>query len=117
MKRRGIVAVISDFQDQGYEKGLGALRRRHDVVALQLADPREREFPNAGLVALVDPETGERIVVDSGRADVRPLLAATALVEAPTIFKRTRVDALTLSTTESYERRLSAFFKARERRR
>jgi uncharacterized protein (DUF58 family) len=117
MKRRGIVAVISDFQDQGYEKGLGALRRRHDVVALQLVDPREREFPDAGLVALLDPETGERIVVDSGRADVRPLLAATALAEAPAVFKRVRVDALTLSTTESYERPLSLFFKARERRR
>src|SRR4029079_961216 len=53
MKRRGIVAVISDFQDQDYEKGLGALRRRHDVIALQLVDPRERDFPDAGLVALL----------------------------------------------------------------
>ena len=117
MKRRGIVAVISDFQDQGYEKGLGALRRRHDVVALQLADPREREFVDAGLVALLDPETGERVVVDSGRADVRPLLASTALDEAPATFKRTRVDALTLSTAESYERPLQNFFHARGRRR
>jgi len=117
MKRRGIVAVISDFQDEGYEKGLGALRRRHDVIALQLADPREREFPDVGLVALLDPETGERIVVDSARADVRPLLRSDALRTAAGTFKRTRVDALTLSTAESYERPLSAFFAARERRR
>jgi uncharacterized protein (DUF58 family) len=117
MKRRGIVAVLSDFQDRGYEKGLGALRRRHDVIAIHLVDPREREFPDAGLVALLDPESGERIVVDSARADVRPLLASHALSEAPAIFKRARVDALALSTTESYERPLSAFFKARERRR
>ena len=117
MKRRGIVAVISDFQGQGFEKGLGVLRRRHDVIALQLADPRERDFPDAGLVALLDPETGERIVVDASRSDVRPLLEASALRDAPATFRRTRVDALTLSTADSYEKPLVAFFKARERRR
>ena len=60
MKRRGIVAVISDFQAEGYERALGILRRRHDVIALHLQDPREAELPDAGLVALLDPETGER---------------------------------------------------------
>jgi uncharacterized protein (DUF58 family) len=117
MKRRGIVAAISDFQGEGYDKALGVLRRRHDVIAIQLADPREREFPDLGLVALIDPETGQRIVVDASRADVRPWLAASALRDAPEAFRRTRVDALTLSTEESYEKPLGAFFKARERRR
>jgi uncharacterized protein (DUF58 family) len=117
MKRRGIVAAISDFQGDGYERSLGVLRRRHDVIALQLADPREREFPDTGLVALIDPETGDRIVVDASRRDVRPLLQSMALGEAPRVFKRTQVDALALSTAESYEKPLSAFFKARERRR
>ena len=117
MKRRGIVAVISDFQDRAYERALGVLRRRHDVIALHLLDPRESEFPDVGLVALVDPETGERVVVDASRPDVRRRLAATALMETRLAFKRTRVDALTLSTAESYEKPLSAFFKARERRR
>jgi len=117
MKRRGIVAAISDFQGEGYEKGLGVLRRRHDVIAFHLLDPREREFPNAGLVALIDPETGERFVVDASRADVRPHLASLALRDAPETFRRTRVDALTLSTAESYEKPLAAFFKKRERRR
>jgi uncharacterized protein (DUF58 family) len=117
MKRRGIVAVLSDFQDKNYEKRLGALRRRHDVIALQLTDPREGQFPDVGLVALLDPETGERIVVDSSRADVRPLLQSGALLEAPAAFKRARVDALPLSIAASYERPLAAFFASRERRR
>jgi uncharacterized protein (DUF58 family) len=117
MKRRGIVAVLSDFRDEGYEKTLGALRRRHDVIALQLSDPRERAFPAVGLVALLDPETGERVVVDASRPEVRRRLSGGEMDEAVRIFKRTRVDALPLSTTESYERPLSAFFKARERRR
>ena len=117
MKRRGIVATISDFQGRDYERALGVLRRRHDVIALHLTDPREDDFPDAGLVALVDPETGERVVVDASRPEVRPWLRSEALSEAPETFKRTRVDALNLSTAESYERPLAAFFKTRERRR
>src|SRR5207249_8335585 len=94
---------------EGFEKGIGVLRRRHDVIALHLTDPREREFPDVGLVALLDPETGERIVVDASRADIRPHLAARALTDAPATFKRTRVDALALSTAEAYEKPLAAF--------
>ena len=99
------------------DRGLGVLRRRHDVIALHLADPRESDFPDAGLVALIDPETGERVVVDASRPEVRPYLASSALRDAPLTFRRTRVDALTLNTSESYEKPLAAFFKKREQRR
>jgi uncharacterized protein (DUF58 family) len=117
LRRRSIVAVISDFQAVEYELPLGVLRRRHDVIAFQLWDPCEREVPDAGLVALVDPETGRRMVVDTAHAAVRRSLEATSIESAAGIFKRTRVDALTLSTAEPYEWPLSRFFKARERRR
>ena len=117
MKRRGIVAVISDFQAVGYEKSLGVLRRRHDVVALHLLDPRETELPDAGLVALLDPETGERRVVDLGDPDVRRRLLPSHRAQAREAFRRTRVDALPLDTSASYERPLRQFFDARERRR
>ena len=117
LKRRSIVALLSDFQATGYERALGVLRRRHDVVALHLVDPREEELEAAGLVAFADPETGERFVADTGRADVRRALAVSGLVAARQIFKKTRVDALRLSTAESYERPLQGFFEARGRRR
>jgi uncharacterized protein (DUF58 family) len=117
LRRRGIVAIISDFQATGYERALGALRRRHDVVALHLQDPREAEIPAAGLVALTDPETGQRIVADTARPEVRRALADPVFERARQVFKKTRVDAVTLSTAESYERPLQGFFKARERRR
>jgi uncharacterized protein (DUF58 family) len=116
LRRRGIVAVISDFQAEGYERALGVLRRRHDVIAIRLSDPRENAVPAAGLVALRDPETGERFVVDTSDPRVRRRLSQGA-VAAEDVFKRARVDALALSTTESYERPLNAFFKKRERRR
>jgi uncharacterized protein (DUF58 family) len=117
LKRRGIVAVLSDFQDENYEKPLGILRRRHDVVAIHLWDPREREVPEVGLVALLDPETGERIVVDTEDPIVRRNLQAARLVATADVFKRRHVDALTLSTAAAYDTPLAAFFKAREKRR
>jgi uncharacterized protein (DUF58 family) len=117
MKRRGIVAVISDFQDGGYEKPLGILRRRHDVVAIHLWDPAEIDVPPAGLLALRDPETGQLRVVDTSDPAVRRRLRAGTLTEAQEVFRRTRVDVLPLSTVESYERPLASFFKAREKRR
>jgi uncharacterized protein (DUF58 family) len=117
LRRRGIVAVISDFQATGYERALGALRRRHDVIALHLQDPREREVIPTGLVAFTDPETGQRIVADTARGDVRRALADQGFDEARRTFKKTRVDSLTLSTAESYEGPLRGFFRARERRR
>jgi len=117
MKRRGIVAVVSDFQDKGYERPLGILRRKHDVVALHLWDPREAEIPDAGLVTIVDPETGRRAIVDTADPAVRRRLRAATLEEAEEIFRRANVDVLPLSTAESYDKPLAAFFKARERRR
>jgi uncharacterized protein (DUF58 family) len=117
LKRRGIVAVVSDFQAEGYERALGVLRRRHDVVALHLHDPREENVPAVGLVAFADPETGQRVIADTSRPEVRRALRAPGFATAQAVFRKTRVDALALSTGESYERALSGFFKARERRR
>jgi uncharacterized protein (DUF58 family) len=117
LRRRSIVAVLSDFQAEDYERPLGILRRRHDVIALQLWDPCERVLPEAGLVSFLDPETGERVVVDTSDGPTRQALSVATLEAAREAFRRTRVDALALSTAEAYERPLSAFFKARERRR
>jgi uncharacterized protein (DUF58 family) len=117
MKRRGIVAVISDFQARAYQRPLGMLRRRHDVIALHLFDPREEELPKVGMVALRDAESGEVRVVDTADAPTRQRLAARQRTETAEILRRARVDALALSTGESYEQPLATFFKSRERRR
>mgnify|MGYP000139884007 FL=1 len=117
MKRRGIVAVISDFQDGDLQRSLGLLRRRHDVVALHLWDPREVEMPDAGMVTFADPETGEVRVVDTSDPWVRARLATVSLETTREALRRAGVGVLSLSTAESYERALSAFFAARERRR
>ncbi len=117
MRRRGIVVVISDFQARGWEHAVGMLRRRHDVVALHLVDPREEEVPPVGLVALADPETGELRVVDTDDPGARRRLATSQRAATADLLRRANVDALVLSTAESYEGPLASFFKARERRR
>jgi uncharacterized protein (DUF58 family) len=73
----GLVVVISDFRDQReWERPLGALRLRHAVVAIEVGDPAEAELPAVGRLALVDPETGELVRVDSSNSRLRERFAA-----------------------------------------
>ena len=117
LKRRSIVALISDFQDHGYEKALAALRRKHDVFALHVSDPREAALPDVGLVRLVDPETGDLVVLDTADPKVRAALAPAALEETRGALRQCNVDFLSLTTAEPYDRPLQGFFKGREKRR
>lgn len=59
LKRKSIVVVLSDFRSEGYQPELALLARKHDVIAIRLSDPLDKEFPATGLVELEDPETGE----------------------------------------------------------
>lgn len=117
LKRRAIVAIISDFQDHGYEKGLAALRRKHDVFALHLVDPRDKNMPDIGLVRLADPETGEVVVLDTSDPRVRAALMPPDAEETRAGLRQCGVDSLALATSEPYDRPLQGFFKGRERRR
>jgi uncharacterized protein (DUF58 family) len=71
VKRRTIVFLISDFEADGYDKPLRAAARRHDLIAVEVYDPAEKTLPDAGLVSLIDSETGEEIIVDSSDEDFR----------------------------------------------
>jgi uncharacterized protein (DUF58 family) len=65
-RERGLVVVLSDLPLQsGLERSLGALGRRHDLIVVEVRDPRERELPAMGPLALVDLETGRRVSVDT----------------------------------------------------
>ena len=67
-RQPGLVVVISDFRDQrAWERPLGSLRVRHSVLAVEIGDPREAELPAVGHLALVDPETGRTVEVDTSR--------------------------------------------------
>jgi hypothetical protein len=97
---------------------LGRLARRHDVVALQLVDPRERALPAAGLVTMWDPETDAWRRIDTSDASVRAWFAGRAGEFDRGLERGLRernADLLRLETGRSYAEPLLGFFRRRER--
>jgi len=73
----GLVVVISDFRDQeDWIRPLGAIAAHHSLMAVEVRDPRETRLPDVGHLALVDPETGELVQIDTSRKRVRDRFAA-----------------------------------------
>jgi uncharacterized protein (DUF58 family) len=109
-RQAGLVAVISDFRDQeDWTRPLGALRERHSVVAVEVRDPREGTLPAVGHLALVDPETGEHIEVDTSRRGLRERFEQLESERRERVAKelrRLRVDHVVLSTDSDWLREL-----------
>ena len=102
----GLVVLISDFRDQhAWERPLGSLRMRHSVLAIEVVDPRELELPAVGHLMLVDPETGARVEVNTGRRRIRERFAELERERREVVAKelrRLRVHHTTLSTDEEW---------------
>ena len=75
-RTRGLVTVVSDFRDDGWQAPLRALAQRHTVTAIEITDPREAELPDVGQLVLVDPETGRTVEADTASPRVRAAFAA-----------------------------------------
>jgi uncharacterized protein (DUF58 family) len=81
-RRRGLVVVISDFLgDSDWERPLRALGTRHELLAIEVLDPRELELPDVGLLTVVDPESGQTLEVPTGDAAFRARFAEGAAQE------------------------------------
>ena len=118
LRRRSVLFVVSDFLADGWRPVLGRLARRHDVIAVQLVDPRERELPDVGTVALQDAETGAWRWVDTASPRVRDALRARVArfdAELSGAVEEGGADLLRLDAGEPYGERLLAFFRRRER--
>jgi uncharacterized protein (DUF58 family) len=102
----GLVVIVSDFRDQhGWTRPLGVLRARHSVLAIEVGDPREAEVPAVGRLALVDPETGRRVEVDTSSPHLRERFAALERERREGVareLKRLRVDHVRLSTEDDW---------------
>jgi len=119
-RRRAVVFIISDFIARDWESPLKLLSARHEVVAVTVADPRERELPAAGMIELRDAETGERRTIDSSSSAVRRAYAALAEKrerEVRDALRRCAVDRIEISTHRPFTRDLAAYFRMKERRR
>lgn len=116
VRRHGVVFVISDFIDVGYDRALQRAGRRHDLIAITVEDPRESWLPDVGFIALHDAETGEQIVVDCGHAPAREAFAARQARAAETrsrTFRRLAVDEIRVAATGDYVEPLVRFFQGR----
>jgi uncharacterized protein (DUF58 family) len=122
IRRRSLVVVVSDFISKpGWEQALGRLARRHEVVALQVSDPREDELPDVGSIYVEDTETGEQIFVDTSDRGFRTRLKEAADERQAAIEEATRsagVDLHPIRTDEDLVRsllRISALRRSRRR--
>jgi uncharacterized protein (DUF58 family) len=120
VRRRGTVFVVSDFiSEPGWEKPLGQLAQRHEVVAVRLLDPMELELPDLGLIPIRDAETGEQLMVDTSDAGFRKRFARIAAqreAELRESLTRAGVDTLELSTDDDLVNAIRRFTDLRKRR-
>ncbi len=120
MHRRCVAFLLSDFQCDGYARQLGILGRKHDIIALDISDPREHEMPDAGLVLLEDSETGELAMLDTSSRAARNAYAAKSL-ERKMLLKQMlrsmKVDSLEVETGRDYVADLARLFRSRACRR
>lgn len=117
-KRRCICFLISDFLGTGFEGALRSLAARHDVIGIRVYDRLDRELPAAGLLQVVDAESGEQRVIDTNSSFVRyeyeeDFHRHTAWLQA--LFRKSGADLLHLQTGEDYVNVLQKFFINRSR--
>lgn len=120
LRRRTIAFVLSDFQDDGFERALRVAARKHDVVPIRIADRLETELPAAGLAWIEDPESGAVTRVDLADRRVRARYAEAARADDERLgrlFARLQLDHVAVRADDAdYVGPLAAFFQARARR-
>ena len=119
LRHRAVVAVLSDFRATDWQDDLKYLATRHDVVAITVDDPREIELPDAGWVELADAESGERLLINTTKRDMRVRLRIAAEAARATRAKTLEqigVDHLALRTDQAYAQALHHVFARRARR-
>jgi uncharacterized protein (DUF58 family) len=132
-KRKAVVFLMSDFQATGWEHALRLVARRHDLIPIEIFDPRERHPLPAGssedggerglvpmgLVLVEDPETGEAVWLDTDSPQVREAFTQAARreeLDRHEFFRRNKIDFISVDASRPYLDPLVRFFRLRERR-
>ena len=120
VNKRAITFLVSDFIDGDYDRIIGALARKHDLIAIEVIDPREEELPDVGLIKLRDAESDRERWVDTGdrrvRARFRDFWRAHREARHK-VFARNRIDFISVRTDLPYIKPIVDFFRLREARR
>jgi uncharacterized protein (DUF58 family) len=118
-KKRTIAFLISDFIDDGYDRILKTISRRHDMIAVELTDPREMTLPPAGLMVLRDAETGADRWVDTSDPKIRMEFEQYWRGRAAarrSMFLRSKVDSIPIRVDRPYIKPIVDFFQVRAQR-
>jgi len=120
-RRRGLAVVVSDFiTTPGWERPLRGLAARHQVLAVEVVDPRELELPNVGYLTLVDPETGRKMEIQTAKAGIRRRYAEAAAAQRAEIAAAIRLSGaqhLVLRTDGDWLKDIVEFVLTARRRR
>ncbi len=120
MTRRSVVFVISDFQTPDFSGQLQIVRHRHDLIPVLVRDERESRLPPVRYVELFDPETNEQLLVDTSSRAFRARFGQQADGRREVLLAellRLRLDAIEVTTGESFVDPLRRFFRRRGQRR
>lgn len=111
----GLIAVVADFRGASdWEAPIGRLARRHAVIAIEVADPREESLPDIGEVEFIDPESGHVLRVDTSDRKLRERFAEKAQDDRRqmlAIFQRHGVEHVRCTTEGHWLRQLAAFLR------
>lgn len=119
VKRKAVVFLISDFIGENYEKILNITNKKHDLIPINIQDPREKKLPDVGLIELEDSETGEKMLINTSDKSFRSKyekLIAEEDEKRNRIFRKIGADSIDIWSDRSYIKPLYAFFKMRSRR-
>jgi uncharacterized protein (DUF58 family) len=119
LNEHAIVFIVSDFLEDDIQHPLKLLAQRHDVVAVTVEDPSERDLPDIGIARLIDPETGETFEVDTSSTNVREAYServAAEREERKHLLRRLAIDEVAVRTEGGVVEPLLRFFRARETR-
>jgi len=119
IKKKSIAFLISDFIDEGYEKILRIVGRKHDLIGVVLDDKREKEIPNIGMIKLTDSETGAERWVDTSSGKVREKISGVRKENERirnSVFVKSGLDKIEVTTGSNYIQPLVQFFRRRARK-
>jgi hypothetical protein len=118
-RKSAVVFVLSDFLTAGFEKPLRVAAKKHDLIAVHISDPRERDIPPVGLVELEDAESGERLLLDTEDRRSMELFAERTeqrVARQKELLTGMGVDLIEVTTSVPYDKALQRFFEMRARR-
>ncbi|MDZ4716330.1 MAG: DUF58 domain-containing protein [Cytophagales bacterium] len=118
IKRKSVIVMISDFIDEGYQRNLQSLARKHDLVVIHISDKRETKLPKLGIIPALDKESKQTLWINTSFGDFRTGLTKVHAEREEALKKFSRkhqINYLHVATDEDYVPKLLRLFKVRNK--